>query len=508
MAKTTISAAEISKLIEQRIKDFDHPLTMEEQGVVVEVGDGIAQVYGLENAMSMELLDFSNDVQGLVLNLDEESVGVALFGATELVKEGDIVKRTGRVLSTPVGPQLLGRVVDPLGNPKDGQGPINAKQSRLVEVKAEGIIRRQPVDTPLQTGIKVIDALTPIGRGQRELIIGDRQTGKTTIAVDTILNQKGQDVYCIYVAIGQKASTVAKTIELFRANGAMEYTIVVSAEASNPAPMQWLAPYAGCAMGEYFMFEGKDALVIYDDLSKQAVAYRQMALLLRRPPGREAYPGDIFYSHSRLLERAARLSDEIGGGSLTALPLIETKAGDVSAYIPTNVISITDGQIFLESDLFNAGFRPAMNVGISVSRVGGAAQRKAIRKLSGPLRLELSQYRALEAFAEFASELDDATRAQLERGRRMMELLKQDQHELRSVAEQTVAIYAGVKGYLDDLPVERVRDFERGLLDTLHAEYHNDIIKPLMDTGELSEGVEAKLKAAIEEFKGIFSQGQ
>ena len=508
MAKTTISAAEISKLIEQRIKDFETTMKMEEQGVVVEVGDGIAQVYGLENAMSMELLDFSNDVQGLVLNLDEESVGVALFGATELVKEGDIVKRTGRVLSTPVGPQLLGRVVDPLGNPKDGQGPINAKESRLVEVKAEGIIRRQPVDTPLQTGIKVIDALTPIGRGQRELIIGDRQTGKTTIAVDTILNQKGQDIYCIYVAIGQKASTVAKTIELFRANGAMEYTIVVSAEASDPAPMQWLAPYAGCAMGEYFMFEGKDALVIYDDLSKQAVAYRQMALLLRRPPGREAYPGDIFYSHSRLLERAARLSDEIGGGSLTALPLIETKAGDVSAYIPTNVISITDGQIFLESDLFNAGFRPAMNVGISVSRVGGAAQRKAIRKLSGPLRLELSQYRALEAFAEFASELDDATRAQLERGRRMMELLKQDQHELRSVAEQTVAIYAGVKGYLDDLPVERVRDFERGLLDTLHAEYHNDIIKPLMDTGELSEGAEAKLKGAIEEFKGIFSQGQ
>ena len=506
MANTSVSAAEISRVIEQRIKDFDHALKMEEQGVVVEVGDGIAQVYGLDNAMSLELLDFPNDVQGLVLNLEEDSVGVALFGATELVKEEDIVKRTGRVLQTPVGPELLGRVVDPLGNPKDGKGPLGTRKTRLVEVKAEGIIQRQPVDTPLQTGVKIIDALTPIGRGQRELIIGDRQTGKTTLAIDTILNQKDQNVFCVYVAIGQKASTVAKTIELLRANGAMEYTVVVSAEASDPAPMQWIAPYAGCAIGEYFMYNGQDALVVYDDLSKQAVAYRQLALLLRRPPGREAYPGDVFYSHSRLLERAAHLCDELGGGSLTALPIIETKAGDVSAYIPTNVISITDGQIFLESDLFNAGFRPAMNVGISVSRVGGAAQRKAIRKMAGPLRLDLSQYRALAAFAEFASELDDASRAQLDRGACMMELLKQDQHELRSVAEQTISIYAGINGYLGEIPTARMRDFERGLLDAIHAQYEQEIIQPIMESGEFSEAVEAKLKQAITQFSETFGQ--
>jgi len=500
MAKAGISAGEISNLIEQRIKDYGKELQMEEQGVVVEVGDGIAQVYGLQNAMSLELIEFPNDVQGLVLNLEEDSVGAALFGNTELVKEGDTVKRTGRVLETPVGPELLGRVVDPLGNPKDGKGPINAKETRTVETKAEGIVQRQPVDTPLQTGIKAIDALTPVGRGQRQLIIGDRQTGKTTIAVDAILNQKDTGVKCIYVAVGQKASTVAKTIELFRQTGAMDYTIVVSAEASNPAPLQWLAPYSGCAMGEYFMFNGEDALVVYDDLSKQAVAYRQLALLLRRPPGREAYPGDVFYSHSRLLERAARLNDNLGGGSLTALPIIETKAGDVSAYIPTNVISITDGQIFLESDLFNSGFRPAMNVGVSVSRVGGAAQQKAIRTMASPLRLELSQYRALEAFVEFASELDDASRAQLDRGQRMMELLKQDQHELRSVAEQTIAIYAGVNGYLDGIEVEQVREFERGLLDTIHAQYADSILKPIMDTGKLDDAVEAKIKEAIESF--------
>ncbi len=500
MAKAGISAGEISNLIEQRIKDYGKELQMEEQGVVVEVGDGIAQVYGLQNAMSLELIEFPNDVQGLVLNLEEDSVGVALFGNTELVKEGDTVKRTGRVLETPVGPELLGRVVDPLGNPKDGQGPINAKETRLVETKAEGIIQRQPVDTPLQTGIKAIDALTPIGRGQRQLIIGDRQTGKTTIAVDAILNQKDTGVKCIYVAIGQKASTVAKTIELFRQSGAMDYTVVVSAEASDPAPLQWLAPYSGCAIGEYFMFKGEDALVVYDDLSKQAVAYRQLALLLRRPPGREAYPGDVFYSHSRLLERAARLNDNLGGGSLTALPIIETKAGDVSAYIPTNVISITDGQIFLESDLFNSGFRPAMNVGVSVSRVGGAAQQKAIRTMAGPLRLELSQYRALEAFVEFASELDDASRAQLDRGQRMMELLKQDQHELRSVAEQTIAIYAGVNGYLDGIEASQVREFERGLLDTIHAQYADSILKPIMDTGKLEDAVVEKIKEAIESF--------
>lgn len=506
MAKAGISAGEISNLIEQRIKDYGKELQMEEQGVVVEVGDGIAQIYGLQNALSLELLDFPNDVQGLVLNLEEDSVGAALFGNTELVKEGDTVKRTGRVLETPVGPEMLGRVVDPLGSPKDGKGPINAKETRLVETKAEGIIQRQPVDTPLQTGIKSIDALTPVGRGQRQLIIGDRQTGKTTIAVDTILNQKDQGVMCIYVAVGQKASTVAKTIELFRQHGAMDYTIVVSAEASDPAPLQWLAPYSGCAMGEYFMFNGEDALVVYDDLSKQAVAYRQLALLLRRPPGREAYPGDVFYSHSRLLERAARLNDDIGGGSLTALPIIETKAGDVSAYIPTNVISITDGQIFLETDLFNSGFRPAMNVGVSVSRVGGAAQKKAIRKMAGPLRLELSQYRALEAFVEFASELDDASRAQLDRGQRMMELLKQDQHELRSVAEQTIAIYAGVNGYLDDIEVEQVREFERGLLDTIHAQHADTILKPIKESGEMSEEVESKIKQAIDSFKQGFGK--
>ncbi len=508
MAKTkAISAAEISSLIEQRIKDFDQELQMEEQGVVVEVGDGIAQIYGLENAMSLELLEFPNDILGLVLNLEEESVGAVLFGSSDMVKEGDLVKRTGRVLEVPVGDELLGRVVNPLGQPKDGQGPIETDQTRLVEVKAPGVIERQPVDTPLQTGIKSIDALTPIGRGQRELIIGDRQTGKSTIAVDTILNQKDQDVVCIYVAIGQKASTVAKTIELFRANGAMDYTIVVSAEASEPTPLQWIAPYAGCAMGEHFMHDGKDALVIYDDLSKQAVAYRELSLLLRRPPGREAYPGDVFYSHSRLLERAARMNDSKGGGSLTALPIIETKANDVSAYIPTNVISITDGQIYLETDLFNAGFRPAMNVGISVSRVGGAAQRKAIRKIAGPLRLELSQYRELEAFAEFASELDDTSRAQLERGQRMMELLKQDQHELRSLAEQVAAVYCGVNGYLDDLPVKRVREFERGLLDHLHAQHEDDILKPIMDSGELSDEVAERLKKAIGHFKETFGQG-
>jgi F-type H+-transporting ATPase subunit alpha len=504
LVKAGIKASEISKLIEQRIKDYDEVLKMDEQGVVVEVGDGIAQIYGLQNALSMELLDFENGVQGLVLNLEEDSVGTVLFGNTELVKEGDTVTRTGKVLDVPVGPEMLGRVVDPLGVPKDGQGPIDTKERRLVEVKAEGIVQRQPVDTPLQTGIKSIDAMTPIGRGQRELIIGDRQTGKTTVAVDTILNQKSENVICIYVAIGQKASTVAKTIELFRQNGAMEYTIVVSAEASDAAPLQWLAPYTGCALGEYFMFNGQDALVVYDDLSKQAVAYRQMSLLLRRPPGREAYPGDVFYSHSRLLERAARLSDELGGGSLTALPIIETKAGDISAYIPTNVISITDGQIFLESDLFNSGFRPAMNVGTSVSRVGGAAQRKAMRKMSGPLRLELSQYRALEAFVEFASELDDASRAQLDRGARMMELLKQDQREHRSVAEQSIAIYVGVNGYLDDVEVERVREFERGLLDTIHAQYTDTIINPIMDSGEISDDVEAKMKQAIDSFKSNF----
>jgi F-type H+-transporting ATPase subunit alpha len=476
---------------------------MEEVGVVVEVGDGIARVWGLRSAVASELLSFPGGVQGLVLDLQEDSVGVALLGPDEAIKEGDEVRRTGRVLQTPVGEGFLGRVVDPLGQPLDGGPEIEPTAWRKTDEKAPGVIARQPVNTPLQTGIKCIDALTPIGRGQRELIIGDRRTGKTAIAVDTIINQKGQDVYCIYVAIGQKSSTIAKVVDALRRYGAMDYTIVVAAAAEDPTPLQYLAPYAGCAMGEYFRDKGEDALIIYDDLSKHAVAYREISLLLRRPPGREAYPGDIFYTHSRLLERAARLSDEHGGGSLTALPIVETKAGDITAYIPTNLISITDGQIYLEADLFNKGQRPAMNVGLSVSRVGGAAQIPAMKEVAGQLRLELAQYRDLAAFAEFAQELDEASQAQLARGERVMEILTQPQYQPMPVEEQVAALYVAVSGYLDDIPVEQVSMFEQRFLAFLR-DRHPGVLEELARERHITEKVRAGLEAAIKAFKESF----
>jgi len=494
---------EITAILKEQIKGLDYDLEMQEVGIVVEVGDGIARVYGLEEAMASEIVEFPNDIYGLVLNLEEESVGVALFGDREKIQEGDEVKRTRRVLETPVGEGLLGRVVDPLGLPLDGKGPVETTETRMAEVKAPGVIQRQPVDTPLQTGLKSIDAMTPIGRGQRELIIGDRRTGKTAIALDTIINQKGKGVVCVYVAIGQKASTVARIIDTLERHGAMEHTIIVAADANAATPMQYLAPYAGCAMGEYFTYSGRDAFVVYDDLSKHAVAYRELSLLLRRPPGREAYPGDIFYTHSRLLERAVRLSDEHGGGSLTAFPLIETKAGDITAYIPTNVISITDGQIYLETDLFNQGFRPAVNVGFSVSRVGGAAQIKAMSQIAGPLRLELSQYRELEAFAEFSSDLDDESKAQLARGDRLMETLKQNQYQPMPVEEQIVAIYVAVEDHLADVPVGDVRRFEEEWLRYVH-EQHEDIYEELRTEKKLTDELRAKLDAAVAAFKERF----
>ncbi|RLE32967.1 F0F1 ATP synthase subunit alpha [Candidatus Acetothermia bacterium] len=494
---------EIAAILKEQIKHFGQDLRMEEVGVVVEVGDGIARVWGLEHAVASELLEFPGEIYGLVLDLEEDSVGVALMGPDEHIKEGDQVRRTGRVLETPVGEGFLGRVVDPLGKPLDGKGPIEPTGFRKTDAKAPGVLMRQPVDTPLQTGIKVIDALTPIGRGQRELIIGDRRTGKTAIAVDTIINQKGQDVYCIYVAIGQKSSTVAKVVDALRRYGAMEYTIVVAATAEDPAPLQYLAPYAGCAMGEYFRDSGRDALIVYDDLSKHAVAYREISLLLRRPPGREAYPGDIFYTHSRLLERAARMADELGGGSLTALPIVETKAGDITAYIPTNLISITDGQIYLEADLFNKGQRPAMNVGLSVSRVGGAAQIPAMKEVAGQLRLELAQYRDLAAFAEFAEELDEASRAQLARGERVMEILKQDQYQPMPVEEQVVVLFAAVNGFLDDIPLEAVRDFERRLLAYMREE-KGEILGKLREERKLSPELRERLERAVREFHDSF----
>ncbi len=460
-----IRAEEISSIIQRQIAEYEADIDIQEVGTVIAVGDGIARIYGLERCMSQELLHFPNDVYGIALNLEEDSVGAVLLGDTTLVREGDTVRRTGRIVEVPVGEELIGRVVDPLGDPLDGKGPVAASQTGPIERIAPGIIARQPVCEPLQTGIKSIDSMIPIGRGQRELIIGDRQTGKTAIAVDTIINQKGQDVVCIYVAIGQKQSTVASVVKRLQDHGAMEYTIVVDAPASAPAPLQWMAPYAGCAMGEYFRDSGRHALVIYDDLSKHADAYREMSLLLRRPPGREAFPGDVFYLHSRLLERAAKLSDEHGGGSLTALPVIETKAGDVSAYIPTNVISITDGQIFLETDLFHKNIRPAVNAGLSVSRVGGAAQIKAMKQVAGSLRLDLAQYRELAAFSQFGSDLDAATRRQLARGERLTEILKQDQYRPLRVAKQIVIIWAGSNGYFDDLEVAQVRPFETGLYE-------------------------------------------
>src|SRR5262245_33598261 len=455
-----LRAAEISEILKRQIQGYDKQIELRETGTVLSASDGIARVYGLDRVAAGELLRFPHDIYGLALNLEEDNVGAAVFGEIQAIKEGDEVRRTGRIAEVPVGETMLGRVVNALGQPVDGKGPVDTKETRRIEVKAPGIVRRQPVKEPLQTGIKAIDSMIPIGRGQRDLIIGDRQTGKTALIIDTIINQKGGDVFCIYVAIGQKQSTVAQVVKRLTDAGAMDYTAVVAASASEAAPLQYIAPYAGCAMGEYFRDTGQHALVVYDDLSKHAVAYRQLSLLLRRPPGREAYPGDVFYLHSRLLERAAKMSKEHGGGSLTALPVIETQAGDVSAYIPTNVISITDGQIFLETDLFYAGVRPAVNVGISVSRVGGSAQIRAMKQIAGSLRLDLAQFRELAAFAQFGSDLDKATQEQLTRGERMVELLKQGQYEPLSVERQVAIIYAGTNGYLDDLPVDLVRDFE------------------------------------------------
>ena len=494
---------EISAILKEQIKGFEYDLEMEEVGVVVEVGDGIGRVYGLQNAMAAEIVAFPHDLYGLVLNLEEESVGVALFGESEHVQEGDEVRRTGRVLETTVGEELLGRVVDALGRPKDAKGPIKTDRTRKAEIKAPGVVLRQPVNTPLQTGLKAIDALTPIGRGQRELIIGDRRTGKTAIALDAIINQKETGVKCIYVGIGQKTSTIARVVDTLERHGAMAYTTVVAAEANDPTPMQYLAPYAGCAMAEHYTYNGEDAFVVYDDLSKHAVAYREMSLLLRRPPGREAYPGDIFYTHSRLLERAVRMSDQHGGGSLTAFPIIETKAGDITSYIPTNVISITDGQIYLETDLFNQGVRPAINVGISVSRVGGAAQIKAMSQIAGQLRLELAQYRELEAFAEFSADLDDESKAQLARGDRMMEVLKQEQYEPMPVEEQVVALYAGVENHLADVAVAEVRRFIEEWIRFLHSEYEQ-IFAELHEKREFTDSIRAELERAVEEFKERF----
>ena len=497
---------EITSILKDRIEHYDVETDLAEVGTVLQVGDGIARLYGLENCVSQEMLELEHGVVGLAFNLEEDDVGAALFGEWQHVKEGEPAKRTGRVASVPVGEALLGRVVDPLGNPLDGGGAIEASEQRPLEFKAPGVVARQPVKEPLQTGIKAIDAMTNIGRGQRELIIGDRQTGKTTIGLDTILNQKDTDVMCIYVAIGQKASTVAQVYELFRDEGAMEYTTIVSAAAQEAAPIKWMAPFAGCAMGEYFLYKGQHALVIYDDLSKHADAYRQLSLLLRRPPGREAFPGDVFYLHSRLLERACKLSDENGGGSLTALPIVETQAGDVAAYIPTNVISITDGQIYLESDLFFSGVRPAINVGISVSRVGSSAQTKAMKKVAGRLRLDLSQYRELEAFAQFGSELDETTRKALARGERMVALLNQPQYQPWPMEDQVAALYAGVNGHLDDLPVADVSRFTEELIEHLRAE--GTILKAISESGDLSDDVAAKLDEELAKVKQSFSPSE
>jgi len=494
---------EITSILKQRIEQYDVETDLSEVGTVLRVGDGIARVYGLENCVAMEMLDLEHGVVGLAFNLEEDDVGAALFGEWQHVKEGEPVRRTGKVASIPVGEAMLGRVVDPLGNPLDGGGPIQTSESRLLEFKAPGVVARQPVKEPLQTGIKAIDSMTNVGRGQRELIIGDRQTGKTAIVVDTILNQKDTDVVCIYVAIGQKASTVAQVYERLRDEGAMEYTTIVSAAAQEAAPIKWMAPFAGCAMGEYFLYKGAHALCIYDDLSKHADAYRQLSLLLRRPPGREAFPGDVFYLHSRLLERACKLSDENGGGSLTALPIIETQAGDVAAYIPTNVISITDGQIYLESDLFFSGVRPAVNVGISVSRVGATAQTKAMKKVAGRLRLDLSQYRELEAFAQFGSELDQATQQALARGERMVATLNQPQYQPWPTEEQVAALYAGVNGYLDPIPVGQIPRFQDELREHLRAE--GSILKEIRETGDLSDEFTAKLDEELRKFQKGFN---
>jgi len=504
-----IKIDEIKSLLSEEIEKFNVNIDVSEVGEVLDVGDGVARVSGLENVMSSELVELPNDVFGMALNLEEDNVGLVLFGESQKVKEGDIAKRTGKVVQVPVGKEMLGRVVNPLGQPIDGKGEIKNKISKPIEEKALGVLQRQPVTEPLQTGLKSIDSMIPIGRGQRELIIGDRQTGKTAVAIDAIINQKsthdGEDpVYCIYVAIGQKASTVAQVVAKLEESGAMEYTIVVTANASDPAPLQFIAPYSGCTMGEFFRDKGGHALVVYDDLSKHSQAYRQMSLLLRRPPGREAFPGDVFYLHSRLLERASKLSEDLGSGSLTALPVIETQEGDVAAYIPTNVISITDGQIYLESNLFNAGIRPAIDVGISVSRVGGNAQIKAMKKIAGMLRLDLAQYRELEAFAKFGSDLDKATQRQLTRGERMVEILKQGQYEPLSVEKQIAIIWAGNSGHLDEIPIEKIKDFEDGFLSYLETS-ESLILADIIDKSEITDEIKNDLEKAVNDFKKTFA---
>jgi F-type H+-transporting ATPase subunit alpha len=503
-----IKPAEITDILRREIKEYGREIDVAETGTVLSVGDGIARVYGLDKAMAGELVEFPGDVQGMVLNLEEDNVGIAIMGEYEHVREGDLVRRTSRIVEVPVGMGLLGRVVDALGNPIDGRGPIASTETRRVELKAPGIVTRKSVHEPLQTGIKAIDAMTPIGRGQRELIIGDRQTGKTAIALDTIINQKGGDVFCIYVATGQKQSTVAQVVEKLSQHGAMDYTIVVAATASESAPLQYISPYTGCTMGEWFRDNGKHALIIYDDLSKQAVAYRQLSLLLRRPPGREAYPGDVFYLHSRLLERAAKLNDELGGGSLTALPIIETQAGDVSAYIPTNVISITDGQIFLETDLFNSGVRPAVNVGISVSRVGGAAQTKATKAVAGKLKLSLAQYREMAAFAQFGSDLDKATQEQIANGARLTEMLKQPQYQPLRMEEQVVAIYAATPqesrpSWVRELVIDDIGRYESEMMAFIKSR-HPEILAAIQSTGKLEDETRAKIDKALDAFAQIF----
>ncbi len=498
-----LRADEISSLIQKQIEGFEEGIELKETGRVISVGDGIARTYGLGNAMSGELLEFPGGLSGMVLNLEEDNVGAVLLGRDDDIKEGDEVKRTGRIMEVPIGPELVGRVVDGIGQPIDGKGPIKTEKFGPIERIAPGVIDRKSVHEPMQTGIKAIDGMIPIGRGQRELIIGDRQTGKTAVAIDAIINQKGQNMFCIYVAIGQKRSTVARVVKMLEQHDAMKYTIVVSASASDPAPMQFIAPYAGCAMGEYFRDNGQHCLIVYDDLSKQAAAYRQVSLLLRRPPGREAYPGDVFFLHSRLLERSAKVSDELGAGSMTALPIIETQAGDVSAYIPTNVISITDGQIYLETDLFYSGVRPAINVGLSVSRVGGAAQIKGMKQVAGSLRLDLAQYREMAAFAQFGSDLDAATQAQLHRGERLVELLKQGQYKPLSVVQQIISLFAGVRGLVDDIPVADIQKFESGLLNFMEDK-HQALIDKIAEAKKLDDDSESQLTAAIEEFRGLF----
>ncbi|WP_163192857.1 F0F1 ATP synthase subunit alpha [Clostridium thermarum] len=502
-----IKPEEITSIIKNEIEKYENRIETVDSGTIIQIGDGIARVYGLEDCMEGELLKFPNGVYGMALNLEQDNVGCVLLGQEEGIREGDVVTRMRKVVEVPVGEALLGRVVNSLGLPIDGKGPINTTATRPIETEAPGVIDRQSVKQPLQTGIKAIDSMIPIGKGQRELIIGDRQTGKTAIVLDTILNQKGKGIICIYVAIGQKQSTVAHIVNTLTEMGAMDYTIVVSATASESAPLQFIAPYSGCSMGEYFMHQGKDVLIVYDDLSKHAVAYRTMSLLLRRPPGREAYPGDVFYIHSRLLERAAKLSAELGGGSLTALPIIETLAGDITAYIPTNVISITDGQIFLESELFYAGQRPAVNAGISVSRVGGSAQIHAMRKLSGTLRIELAQYRELAAFAQFGSDLDKETRKRLEKGKRLVEVLKQDQYKPMPVEKQILILYAAINNYLAEIKVSSIREFEKQFLEYMDT-HHRSVASSIAETGKLSEEAEAELRLAIEEFKKIFLSQQ